>query len=339
MNYSLGFAFSAKDLFCRFPYKKLKLTCADCKRLTSSNHRDRFVALVFTISMEIIIKDIIERNVTFWLPLHSNRKCNLHMSRIHGKQFQNLRRKGKWADVDIVSSNFSGYEIGFYMLGRRTPRVKYVYLSKPLSNLITKYTNQGKAYGDCKIETTLSDYYEIVSREFSGVQLSDIKLIIDYAWKQLYIINSYGCDFNTKRQSTKFWCYIGTIKSNAKQHFEYYIYKLCRKIKFNYMRQGYPWDGYYYCALTESLYQKYKKQVEDGKTCDFELGKVKLYQILEECKIANYYSTYIFKVQVLKRTKLKIITVNPIHTMELIEIRQCLQFKNIMTSINEYKYV
>jgi hypothetical protein len=87
MNYSLGFAFSAKDLFCRFPYKKLKLTCADCKRLTSSNHRDRFVALVFTISMEIIIKDIIERNVTFWLPLHSNRKCNLHMSRIHGKQF------------------------------------------------------------------------------------------------------------------------------------------------------------------------------------------------------------------------------------------------------------
>jgi hypothetical protein len=66
------------------------------------------------------------------------------MKRVTGKDFQRLRKSGKWNDVDFINSNFSGYEIGFYMLGNRTPRVKTVYVDKQTKETITKYTNLGK---------------------------------------------------------------------------------------------------------------------------------------------------------------------------------------------------
>lgn len=32
MNYSIGCAFNTDEMFMNFPYKKLKLTCEDCKK-------------------------------------------------------------------------------------------------------------------------------------------------------------------------------------------------------------------------------------------------------------------------------------------------------------------
>ena len=45
------------------------------------------------------------------------------------------------------------------MLGSRTPRVKTVYVNKKTKEIISRYTNMGKQYGDGKIDTKISDYY------------------------------------------------------------------------------------------------------------------------------------------------------------------------------------
>lgn len=160
VRYSLGCAFTTTNLFDNFPYSKLQISCEQCKEAIGDNHRQILAKKIFKASLKLVIQDIIERNVTFWFPLTGNKKCNMHMKRVTGKNFQRLRRAGKWKDIDIVNSNFSGYEIGFYMLGNRTPRVKTVYVDRQSRDLISKYTNEGKQYGDGLIDTEISDYYQ-----------------------------------------------------------------------------------------------------------------------------------------------------------------------------------
>ena len=50
-----------------------------------------------------------DNNVTFQLPLNGPVKCDMYMKRVIGKDFQNLRKAGKWQDVDFLKSMFSAY--------------------------------------------------------------------------------------------------------------------------------------------------------------------------------------------------------------------------------------
>jgi hypothetical protein len=68
------------------------------------------------------------------------------MQRMTGDQFKALRKGGKWKDVDYLKSFFTGYQLGLFMYGNRTPRVKSIYVNKELRNKITENTNNGKQY-------------------------------------------------------------------------------------------------------------------------------------------------------------------------------------------------
>ena len=128
-RYALGCAFSMDNLFDNFPYKKLKITCKQCEAITGNQHRDILVKKIFRESVKLVINDIINNNVTFWLPLTGDKKCNIHMRRVEGDEFKNMRKVGKWKNIDILKSMFSGYQLSFFMLGKRTHRVKSVYLN------------------------------------------------------------------------------------------------------------------------------------------------------------------------------------------------------------------
>ena len=65
MNYSLGCAFTLGEMLINFPYKKLQITCKDCKAITGDNHRDLLVKKVFKESVKLVIEDIIENNSDF----------------------------------------------------------------------------------------------------------------------------------------------------------------------------------------------------------------------------------------------------------------------------------
>lgn len=338
-RYALGCAFTTNDLFNNFPYSKLQITCEQCEQAIGDNHRQILVKKIFKASLKLVIQDIIERNVTFWFPLTGNKRCNMHMKRVMGKVFQKLRQAGKWEDVDIVNSNFSGYEIGFYMLGNRTPRVKTVYVNKQTKALISKYTNEGKQYGDGLIDTKISDYYQQIFELFPTVPQQDIKRILAFSWKSLYLHNSYGGDVLIRDKSL--WCYIGQLKKSPIQHFHYYIMKLTKKLRVLYKRKNIPWDGYYYFALSDEQYQQYlqQKNSKGRPRKHFNFGSVFMYQILDECKISQYSYKYIFRIPMISTIKLKYYVQNLKTNAELIEIRSPLKFKDILVNDNEYEFL
>lgn len=340
MNYSLGCAFSVKDLFMNFPYKRLQINCKQCKAITGDNHRDILVKRIFKESLKLIINDIIENNITFWLPLTGNRRCNIHMRRIQGNDFKNLRRGGKWKDVDIIKSMFSGYSIGFYMLGKRTPRVKTIYLNKELRDRITVYTNQGRSYGDSKHDKTIKDYYDQLYAMFPLVSKSDINRILTFSWKSLYLHNSYGGD--TLVVDKDIWCYIGNLKKDPLKHFYYYIRKLTVKLRVLYRRKQIQWDGYYYFALSDQQYQSYLEQKNKrGRPRKyFKFGTVYLYKILDECKINEHYKKYIFRVPYISELKIKQFTKTLVASnAELLLTREPFKFKDILVYENEYEFL
>lgn len=338
VKYATGCAFSLDDMFMNFPYKKLKTDCALCKKVINNNHRQILVKRVFSKSLELVLEDIVNDNITFWFPLTGVKKCNMHMKRVRGKDFQNLRKHKKWQDVDFIKSFFCGYQIALFMLGNRTPRVKNVYLNRRLRDIITAKTNEGYQYGDSNKDRYIKDYYERVQSFFEGIPISDIKIILSFAWKSLYLHNSYGGD--TLVTSNSFWCYIGNLKKNSLKHFVYYIRKLIVRFRVLSKRKKIPWDGYYYFALTDKQYEQYLQQnSKRGRFKKyFTFHDVMLYSILDECRLSEYNNKYIFRLGTGVFNKCKYY-IKELRTdkAEVFEIRKPLKFEDILISNHEYE--
>ena len=339
-KYALGCAFNLEDILGNFPYKKLKITCKECENITGDNHRSSIVKKIFRYHVKLVIEDIISNNITYWLPLTGQKKCNIHMKMVRGDAFKNLRQAGKWEDIDILKSNFSGYQLSLFMLGNRTPRVKSIYLNKDYRDRISHNTNEGMQYGDSKYDKTLKDYLEQVYEAFPQVQKRDINTILVFSWKSLYLHNSYGGD--TIMIDNGFWLYIGNLKKDPMDHFFYYIRKLTVKLRVLYRRKRKEWDGYYYFALSNTQYQHYldQKKKRGRPRKYFNFGSVYLYEILDECRINEYYKKYIFRIPYISKLKIKqFVRDLTSNKAELIITREPLKFKDISVEENEYVFL
>lgn len=339
MNYSVGCAFNTNDLFMNFPYKKLKVTCEECQKINKTPHRSCLVKRIFRECLKLVIKDVINDNITFHLPTRA-RKCNIHMRRVQGKDFQNLRRAGKWSNVDFINSYFTGYELGLFIKRKASYRIKTIYVNKELKQLITDNTNKGKQYGDGNIDKTINDYYKRIQELFPEVPLIDIKRILNFGWKSVYLHNSYGGDvFITDKD---IWCYMGYLKATPLQHFAYYIKKLIIKLRVLYKRKKIKWDGYYYFALSQNQYEKFfKRKSKMGRPkTRIKFQNLIMYQILDECKIAEYNKPYIFRIPYVTLISPKFF-VEKLSTdkAELVETRTPLKFKDILVHNHKYEFL
>ena len=143
----MGHAFSLHDLFMNFPVEKLKMTPQQCKEIYSDGSKRDLAASIFAESLQMVINDIIDNNIHFKFPGLGRTQSYLYMKRTTGDKFKKAFKKGKWNDVDFVTSNFSGYQLTLEMQSeKRLPKEKSIYLSPKDKQKITDNTNQGKQY-------------------------------------------------------------------------------------------------------------------------------------------------------------------------------------------------
>lgn len=184
---------------------------------------------------------------------------------------------------------------------------------------------------------TAKDYYQQMYEMFPEVPKRDIQKIINLGWKTLYLYNSCGADTIIKDNS--FWCYIGFLKKNPLQYFEYYIKKLRTKLRILYKRKSINWDGYYYFALNDSQYEYYlcQQSKRGRKKQKFRFEKLFLYQILDECKIAENHCRYIFRIPYTCRVNYRFYLPELVTSKaELILTREPLKFKDVLINDNKY---
>lgn len=148
MNYATGCAFNLDEVLINLDKSKLNMTSALCEKINGDKHKNTLIKQICLEGMKLVLDDIIDNNITFELPIGSARKTQIRMGRFTGEDFAKVRRRGKFADVDFLTSNFSGYQIlleMFYKDGRPL-RKRNVYVDKQRRDRITEYTNQGKQY-------------------------------------------------------------------------------------------------------------------------------------------------------------------------------------------------
>lgn len=145
---AIGYACNLNNIFVRFPYEKCKTIF---NKFRTTLKRKSLVKKIFREGVKLIIDDIIENNNTFIAPSMKNYSGEVHIEAIKGSQFEELRKRGKFKDVDFLESLFTGHQMYIYVRGasdkHNTARVKIpIYLGKFYKDKITKYTNQGRQY-------------------------------------------------------------------------------------------------------------------------------------------------------------------------------------------------
>lgn len=184
---------------------------------------------------------------------------------------------------------------------------------------------------------TINDYYEDIRKLWPRLPEKDIKRILNFGFKSLYLHNSYGGDTFIKDKD--FLCYIGYLRNDSVAHYHYYIKKLVIKLRVLYKRRKVQWDGYYYFTLNDKQYEQYLKQKNSkGRPRKwFEYGLVMLFKIKEECLIQQCSSKYIFRVPYRSDIGFKSLQRNFVSDCaELIQIRQPLKLEDIL--VTNYKY-
>lgn len=147
MNFALGCAFNVNELFLNFNLKKIKLTTKQLKELGFFSKR-ALINKIFTEHVKQVVDDIIDNSAMFELPTGSKRRTIMKMNKIEGEDFKKARKRGKFKDIDILASNFSGYQIGFnmYYADGRPCRERVVYVDGKRKKKITSNVNNGKQY-------------------------------------------------------------------------------------------------------------------------------------------------------------------------------------------------
>lgn len=142
-NYANGYALNAQDLFENFKSRSVTFS----KDGTYVQHKKKKAASIFLTCVRLVIQDIIDNNVQFKLPPVGNGASYIQMARISGDQFKRAFRAGKWRDIDFLTSDFTGYQIRYYMEHKNKPaREKNIYLYNKHKNQITEKTNQAFTY-------------------------------------------------------------------------------------------------------------------------------------------------------------------------------------------------
>lgn len=187
---------------------------------------------------------------------------------------------------------------------------------------------------------TIKDYYDIIQEKFPQVDMADIKRILQFGWKSVYLHNSYGGDVSIR--DGNLWCYMGFLPKDSIKYFNKYVKKLCLKIRVLYKRRKIPWDGYYYFALTTPQYEKYQAQKhKKGRPKKyFNFENLVLYKILDECKVREHSNRYIFRIPYLSDIGLTFYLKEArLENPELIIEREPLKLKDILVTNNNYDVI
>lgn len=189
-------------------------------------------------------------------------------------------------------------------------------------------------------QKTIQDYYDQIYKEYPTVSKSDIKKILQYGFKSLYLHCSYGGDVLLNRLG--FWFYCGQLTNNSIRWFEYYKRKIKIKLRVLYKRKQIPWNGYYYFALSENQYNDYlsQKNKKGRPKKNFTFSHVVLYKIYDECNITESGKMAIFKIPMsidlgFDYYKEKMIT----DKAELVLVRPPLKLEDILLSVYDYEFI
>lgn len=141
--WATSYALTATDLYTKFDYSKLKVPLNTLPGKLGQNPK-QLITKIFRYFFYLVIKDIIENKTTFKFP--RTMRAFLEMLPVSGDNFIKARQNGKFQDVDFLTSNFTGYNIGLRYNTRYGKWTKVLHITEKYKNRITELTNAGHGW-------------------------------------------------------------------------------------------------------------------------------------------------------------------------------------------------
>ena len=141
--WATSYALTAKDLFTKFPYKSLKQDIWNLPKEVCSSPMN-LITKVFRYFFFLLIVDIIENKTTFRFPRTS--RAYIEMLPVSGDDFIRARQNGAFQDVDFLTSDFTGYNLGLRFNTRYGKWTKSLHITEKYKDRITELTNAGHGW-------------------------------------------------------------------------------------------------------------------------------------------------------------------------------------------------
>lgn len=242
-----GCACTSKDLFLLEDFKQFK-PASTYLYLAPRVLRD---------AMRMMIDDVVDNDVDIQMPGGSNGGGHIKVIAVADDTFKKARKRGGFADVDFLASNFQAYKLVYALpwTKRRVCRDVNIYVSGENKKTLIEKTNSGKPYLGLKQKRYL-DYVPGICAKYPDLNKKLIIQIFKRGFTRLNSALTHGCHFYIPKYKT---LYIGSIYTDVHEFYKEYAKALALKLKFLHKVRRIPNDGYvYYVERTDNDYSLIK---------------------------------------------------------------------------------
>lgn len=255
----------------------------------------QYLAEVFIEFFDLIVHDVIYNRVRFQAPYND---WYIDFDIAIDEELMVHRQNGRMKTLDIVESDFTGYQLTLYNRVRRRENrfIKYnIYLDPRQNKELMDYINEGnKLYST----TTkyINDYLPILYEKFTHFTETEIKKLIHFTVRRISQALKRGTYLSFVFKKRMY--YIGSLVFDVEDHFKRFFRTM--EAKYRVMaawEKSVDWDdNKYYIGLDRKMMHDWAKDNRRSKT-RFRFDRVYARKLID---VVKYNSTdiYIFETTI-----------------------------------------
>lgn len=307
MRYIFSHSLSASDLYLGCDESICSKNIAWFKNNFDVDLKTRhdYFGHVLTYTFDIIVQYMLENKVRFVGPKNL---FHIDIEMFDEELFMKLRRKGKFQDIDIIESDFKGYQLAFYYKAYSGLFRKHnLYTTKKHHNILLERINSGDKMYTIK-DVTLNYFIPIVANHF-GFTITESRRILFTGFFRIYSSLRRGCYVSLdSKHKLKSLFFIGRFHKDPEAQIKDYFFRTRLKYaKMYYWSKETPTD-YHYIGISKNIFPDWVKL--NDSTNAHRIKSVKFEKVFarKQIEVVSKNSTYIYifkvKIPIKHRTRL-----------------------------------
>lgn len=218
----------------------------------------------FKYCLGLIFNYILDNKVRFIIPGVSESYIDFEI--VTGESFEKQRQQGRFAEIDFIDSDFTGYALRYYFKSKAYQKNYPIYIGGELKRKFLNGINSGEKYYSIK-DVTINDFLPDVYEKFSELTNTEVKKLILHGFRRMHSSIKYGCAISIQvKKLINCTAHIGAIYLNPEKQIQEYSSRRDKKLRKIEGWKKTPYDGYYYIGLNESTLQKWCETNKKART-------------------------------------------------------------------------
>ena len=210
-----------------------------------------YFSYIFLYSLDLIITKIITERKRFNGPF---KLFYIDFEMFMDDEFMKHRRLGRFKDIDIIESDFKGYQLTFFY--RNTVRdILYrshnFYVGKKHKEMLLELINSGERLYTIE-DFTLKDIMPEIEERFPRLKREELLKILRRGYFRMYYSVLQNCYLTFNSELLDFTCFVGSIYKDIGKQFRDYSFRMRMKLMKIAKWRGDKFDQYYYIGISDS---------------------------------------------------------------------------------------